>query len=74
MFFPNNEIQSVLFITNLIQNPTIVEHLAKVMDVIIQRLSDAYMAIADIDQGDSNLMKIRVLVRKAREVKMAGVA
>lgn len=54
------------------QDPVMAEHGAKVMDVLVQRLSDLFMAIAEREPSNAVLVKIHSLVRLAKEIKMAA--
>jgi len=53
----------------LVQDPDIREVAPKIMDILIQRLENLYMSIAENTPHDPILRKIPPLSRRARELR-----
>lgn len=51
------------------QNPEISQYAPGIMDVLVDRLVETYMKIADMSPGDPVLARIHALVRQAKELK-----
>ena len=52
-----------------VQNPEISQYAPGIMDVLVDRLVETYMKIADMSPGDPVLTRIHALVRQAKELK-----